>query len=179
MDNEPVLVEEAPKGLPHLYSVIFHLLFKILAFLTFLFANLFWKNNFVMPFIFVVIFISFDFWTTKNITGRLLVGLRWWNEVQEDGTNVWIFESLEKEAFIHPIESKLFWGGLFISPLVWSIVGLSQLFTFAWNWAILCGLGVAMNGANVVGYIKCAREAKKKVQKMATEFMVKQAVNNI
>lgn len=24
---------------------------------------------------------------------RLLVGLRWWNEVKEDGTEVWIFES--------------------------------------------------------------------------------------
>ena len=24
---------------------------------------------------------------------RLLVGLRWWNEVKDDGENVWIFES--------------------------------------------------------------------------------------
>ena len=25
--------------------------------------------------------------------GRLLVGLRWWSEVQDDGSNKWVFES--------------------------------------------------------------------------------------
>ncbi len=30
---------------------------------------------------------------TKNVSGRLLVGLRWWNEVTDDGGN-WRFESL-------------------------------------------------------------------------------------
>ena len=25
--------------------------------------------------------------------GRLLVGLRWWNDVKDDGSNVWVFES--------------------------------------------------------------------------------------
>lgn len=24
-----------------------------------------------------------DFWITKNVTGRLLVGLRWWEEIDE------------------------------------------------------------------------------------------------
>ena len=28
-------------------------------------------------------------------SGRLLVGLRWWSYVREDGSNDWIFESLE------------------------------------------------------------------------------------
>jgi len=37
--------------------------------------------------------LAFDFWTVKNISGRLLVGLRWWNEINEDGTNSWLFES--------------------------------------------------------------------------------------
>jgi hypothetical protein len=31
----------------------------------------------------------------KNITGRLLVGLRWWSYVQENGQSEWVFESLE------------------------------------------------------------------------------------
>jgi hypothetical protein len=34
-----------------------------------------------------------DFWTVKNVSGRLLVGLRWWNEIKEDGESVWVFES--------------------------------------------------------------------------------------
>lgn len=29
----------------------------------------------------------------QNVSGRLLVGLRWWNQVDEDGKSHWIFES--------------------------------------------------------------------------------------
>ena len=36
-----------------------------------------------------------DFWTVKNVSGRLLVGLRWWNDVDEAGQNHWRFESFE------------------------------------------------------------------------------------
>ena len=43
--------------------------------------------------LYIVISVSqFDFWTVKNVSGRILVGLRWWNEVKEDQT-VWIFEA--------------------------------------------------------------------------------------
>lgn len=44
-------------------------------------------------FIFIVLFSAFDFWTVKNITGRLLVGLKWYSQAQEDGSEVWTFES--------------------------------------------------------------------------------------
>jgi hypothetical protein len=43
---------------------------------------------------------SADFYITKNISGRLLVGLRWWNEVKEDGTEVWIYESKNESNFL-------------------------------------------------------------------------------
>lgn len=33
----------------------------------------------ILTFIFVILLSSLDFWTVKNITGRLLVGLRWWS----------------------------------------------------------------------------------------------------
>lgn len=33
--------------------------------------------------------------TVQNVTGRLLVGLRWWNEVDENGQNHWVFESIQ------------------------------------------------------------------------------------
>ena len=34
----------------------------------------------------------------KNVSGRFLVGLRWWHEVQEDGSGEWRFESLDEEV---------------------------------------------------------------------------------
>lgn len=33
----------------------------------------------------VIVLSAFDFWTVKNVTGRLLVGLRWWSEPRVDG----------------------------------------------------------------------------------------------
>ena len=42
-------------------------------------------TNDVITFIIVMILSSLDFWTVKNVTGRLLVGLRWWSDYDEKG----------------------------------------------------------------------------------------------
>ena len=44
--------------------------------------------------------LSFDFWVVKNVTGRLLVGLRWWNYIDEDGKSQWMFEARKVKGFI-------------------------------------------------------------------------------
>ena len=46
---------------------------------------LFISDNFVLNFILIVALLSMDFWTIKNVSGRLLVGLRWWNHVSSSG----------------------------------------------------------------------------------------------
>ena len=40
-------------------------------------------NEEIATFISVIVCVSFDFWTVKNVTGRLLVNLRWWSEIDE------------------------------------------------------------------------------------------------
>lgn len=30
---------------------------------------------------------------SQNVTGRLMVGLRWWNQVDDDGRSHWVFEA--------------------------------------------------------------------------------------
>lgn len=72
--------------------VVFHLAFRILAIAVYLLCG--WLvRSFVTSFVIIVLLLSIDFWTVKNITGRLLVGLRWWNYVDEDGESHWVFES--------------------------------------------------------------------------------------
>ena len=39
----------------------------------------------VLLFILVTILSALDFWVVKNVTGRLLVGLRWWSDYDEKG----------------------------------------------------------------------------------------------
>lgn len=41
----------------------------------------------------MVVLLALDFWTVRNVSGRVLVGLRFWNQVDEDGTSFWVFES--------------------------------------------------------------------------------------
>lgn len=80
------------RGLKHPITAFFHLFFKTLAILAYMFGGLF-SVGFVNLFIVCILLLAFDFWTVKNVSGRLMVGLRWWSEVQEDGTTVWRYES--------------------------------------------------------------------------------------
>ena len=72
--------------------MLFHVVFRILAVVVYLLCGWF-SDSFVTSFVVIVVLLSIDFWTVKNISGRLLVGLRWWNYVDEDGESHWVFES--------------------------------------------------------------------------------------
>ena len=50
-------------------------------------------GNEILAFVFIVVFSAMDFWTVKNVTGRILVNLRWWSEIDEVGHEKWVFES--------------------------------------------------------------------------------------
>lgn len=47
------------------------------------------------------------FYTIKYLlTGRLLVGLRWWNYVDDDGKSHWVFESRQVTLTIFKYANK-------------------------------------------------------------------------
>jgi hypothetical protein len=48
-----------------------------------------------MLFILVTLMSAFDFYMVKNISGRLLIGMRWWSEIDDNGKEKWNFESHE------------------------------------------------------------------------------------
>ena len=67
-------------------------MYNLLTSVRFILLNIFIPND-AMVYLVVILLSSFDFWICKNISGRVLVGLRWWNEVKPDGNEVWIYES--------------------------------------------------------------------------------------
>jgi hypothetical protein len=98
-DENPKNQEQKSVGLTDLIRNSAHpticlltITFKILAILAFILLDIFVSSE-AIAYLVVIILGSMDFWITKNISGRILVGLRWWNEVKEDGQEVWIFES--------------------------------------------------------------------------------------
>ncbi|KAK4690644.1 hypothetical protein P7C71_g6192, partial [Lecanoromycetidae sp. Uapishka_2] len=57
------------------------------------------SKNFVLVFIITMLLLAADFYYSKNIAGRRLVGLRWWNEVDTStGDSHWVFESQDRSA---------------------------------------------------------------------------------
>lgn len=91
-NSEPIDFTNFLQHATHPFIVFFTLLFKATAIISFLLLKIFKVSD---PLIFIIVTIcsAFDFWYVKNVSGRFLVGLRWENEVKEDGTEIWIFES--------------------------------------------------------------------------------------
>eukprot|EP00271_Cylindrocystis_brebissonii_P010540 TRINITY_DN26747_c0_g1_i1.p1 TRINITY_DN26747_c0_g1~~TRINITY_DN26747_c0_g1_i1.p1 ORF type:complete len:182 (-),score=32.09 TRINITY_DN26747_c0_g1_i1:446-991(-) len=159
----------------HPRLVFFHLFFKAVALLFYMFG---WITTagFIVHFVICVLFIAFDFWVVKNVSGRILVGLRWWNETDENGENIWRFESLEKSELerLSKPDSWLFWWTLYLVPAVWVLLGVISIirFTFeTWNYLLIVAVAVALGGSNIYGFTKCRSDAKKQIQQFATQTM--------
>eukprot|EP01112_Ceratiomyxa_fruticulosa_P007356 TRINITY_DN1905_c0_g1_i1.p1 TRINITY_DN1905_c0_g1~~TRINITY_DN1905_c0_g1_i1.p1 ORF type:complete len:215 (-),score=43.73 TRINITY_DN1905_c0_g1_i1:64-708(-) len=166
---------DKPQGKRHPIAWFFHLFFKVSAILVYLFFPGLLGVGFVTSFVIVIMLLAFDFWTVKNVTGRLLVGLRWWNEVREDGTNVWIFESLNDKSTLHTEETVMFWITLFALPAVWVVLAITTLFDP--RWLLVCVVAVLMYGANIIGYLKCAKDARKKAKGYVQSYIMKKAID--
>ena len=87
----------------------------------------------------------------KNVSGRLLVGLRWWNNVKEDGTNEWIFESLDDMSGIGALDSRIFWWTLYLTPSVWAVFCFVSILKFDLQWCVMCVVAMTLSGANIYG----------------------------
>jgi hypothetical protein len=142
----------------HPVAAFFHLFFKIAALFCYLFLT-FFTSNFVLVFVTCILLLSFDFWTVKNITGRLLVGLRWWNEIQPDGTSVWRFESKEDRNDIDIIDSYVFWIALYAHPLIWLLLSITCFIGMKFQWFMIILFALVLGISNLIGYFKCQRDA--------------------
>lgn len=96
----------------------------------------------VLIFIITILLLAADFYYLKNIAGRRLVGLRWWNEVNpENGESHWVFESSDPAVkVINATDSRFFWIGLYSQPLFWIGLAILAIFKFAFIWLTLVGM---------------------------------------
>ncbi|KAL7979353.1 hypothetical protein Chor_015377 [Crotalus horridus] len=130
---------------------------KVSAIVTYLFCDWFSKS-FIACFLIILLLLSFDFWSVKNVTGRLLVGLRWWNQIDEDGKSHWVFEAKKGSSAVLPpteVEARIFWLGLIICPVIWILFFFSTLFSLKLKWLALVVTGICLQMANLYGYIHC------------------------
>ncbi|XP_068932794.1 Golgi apparatus membrane protein TVP23 homolog C isoform X2 [Petaurus breviceps papuanus] len=123
----------------HPVASFFHLFFRIGAIIVYLLCELL-SSSFIACMVTIILLLSCDFWTVKNITGRLMVGLRWWNHIDDDGKSHWVFEarkeSKQQKRTSSEAESRIFWLGLISCPVMWVIFAFSALFSFKLKWLI-------------------------------------------
>lgn len=108
----------------------------------------------MLGFILVILCCVADFWIVKNVSGRLLVGLRWWSEIKDDGTEEWLFESLDIKNS-SGMDSFIFWIVLYLSPLVWGFLTVVAALNFRLYGVTLTLVAFFMCFTNLLGYMKC------------------------
>jgi len=114
-----------------------------------------------------------------------MVGLRWWNDISDDGKSVWRFESLpEKDKDrIDRVESLIFWITIILEPLFWIACFILCLLKLPpkLDWAVLVFIAIVLSAVNFGGYVKCARGARTAIRraarKKATEVAVKAVID--
>jgi hypothetical protein len=72
-----------------------------------------------------VLFVLIDFWFTKNVNGRRLIGLRWYFGEDDQGIERFMFETRINSEYMNAINSKLFW----IVQIIYIIVPIVELST--------------------------------------------------
>lgn len=152
-------------------TCMFHVLFKGLAIMTYLFGGIVEHSlNFITVTVCCILLLAVDFWVVKNITGRLLVGLRWWAQVDLDAADGsdetrWIFESKENVK-LNSFDQTWFWTTLYATPAVWIVFFIIGIMKLNFGWLITVSIGIALNCANVYGYWRCSKDQKTKFQQM-------------
>ncbi|KAM6155922.1 Golgi apparatus membrane protein TVP23 homolog A [Rhynchocyon petersi] len=157
----------------HPLATFFHLFFRVSAIVTYVCCDWF-SRSFVGCFVTVLLLLSLDFWSVKNVTGRLMVGLRWWNQIDEDGKSHWMFEA--RKVSSHNIaateaEARIFWLGLIICPMIWVVFFFSTLFSLKLKWLALVIAGISLQAANLYGYILCKMGGESDIGKVTSSFL--------
>lgn len=152
------------------FALIGHFFFRIAAILIYFFCTWF-TYSFVVPFVLVLISISFDFWFVKNISGRVLVGLRWSSYTDEEGQTRWHFDSRPSPSepadgvsltrrelayrALQANDARLFWAALVATPVIWGVFLLAAVFSLHFRWALVSGISLGMSAVNLYGFLRC------------------------
>ncbi|KAG9564150.1 golgi apparatus membrane protein tvp23, partial [Aureobasidium melanogenum] len=140
----------------HPITLLCFLGFRLSSLLTYLFG-LYFSENYVLIFIITIILLAIDFYYLKNIAGRRLVGLRWWNEVNaQSGDGNWVFESADPDTRqINATDKRFFWLALYSQPVSWVALGIVAIFRLHFIWLSLVVIAIVLAVTNTLAFSRC------------------------
>ncbi|KAF1975354.1 golgi apparatus membrane protein-like protein tvp23 [Bimuria novae-zelandiae CBS 107.79] len=140
----------------HPITLLTFLCFRISSLLTYLFGLRLFTSNFVLIFIITILLLAADFYYLKNIAGRRLVGLRWWNEVDTStGDSRWVFESAGEGREINATDKRFFWIALYAQPVLWVLLAIVALVGLEFIWLTLVVIALVLTLTNALAYSRC------------------------
>ncbi|XP_075880450.1 Golgi apparatus membrane protein TVP23 homolog B-like [Nelusetta ayraudi] len=167
-DDDSVVLKRSK--LRHPLASFFHVFFRSSAILVYLLCDIF-NGSFIPSMVAIILLLSCDFWTVKNVSGRLLVGLRWWNQIDEDGKSHWVFESKKTgKLTTSGAESRIFWLGLVVCPIFWVVFMFSTIFSLKIKWLAVVIMGLVLQWANLYGYVRCKVGGRSNLQTLAKNY---------
>lgn len=167
----PTTFMERIRQSSHPFCLVCYMVFRLAPIFEYVFGTLFiglitQKNQFIFHFILVILMVCMDFWNLKNIAGRLLVGLRWWNETTPvsgrpgEFENVWVFELADPLRYINPIDSYMFWMLLYAVPVAWGVLGILALIKLQFLYLLLVVVALLLSCTNAMAFTKCDKFGK-------------------
>ncbi|KAI5466175.1 hypothetical protein BGZ63DRAFT_125025 [Mariannaea sp. PMI_226] len=137
----------------HPITLLTFLAFRISSVLIY-FLGLWVIHSMIMIFIITILLLAADFYYLKNIAGRRLVGLRWWNEVDpQTGDSHWVFESSEPGTkVISPTDSRFFWLALYVQPMLWVLMFILALVRLQFLWLPLVIIALVLTIMNTLAF---------------------------
>ncbi|KAK0389662.1 hypothetical protein NLU13_3237 [Sarocladium strictum] len=140
----------------HPITLLTFLAFRISSVLVY-FLGLWILRSMIMIFIITILLLAADFYYLKNIAGRRLVGLRWWNEVDpQTGESKWVFESSEPGTkTINATDSRFFWLALYVQPVLWVVMAILALVRLQLLWLPLVIIALVLTIMNTLAFSRC------------------------
>ncbi|KAJ7281759.1 Golgi apparatus membrane protein TVP23 [Mycena rebaudengoi] len=155
----------------HPLALFFLFLFRTAAIAVYLLSG-FVTDNYVLSTVGVVVLLAMDFWNCRNVAGRTLVGLRFWNQVDEDGESYWVFESRDPSRPANPVDSRMFWIAIYVFPLLWVALFIVSLLRFRLSSVLFFFLvltsclssssALVFNVTNAIGFTYADRDSKQR-----------------
>ncbi|KAI1166514.1 hypothetical protein F5B18DRAFT_51739 [Nemania serpens] len=141
----------------HPITLLTFLAFRISSLLVYLFGLIIFTDSMVLVFIITILLLAADFYYLKNIAGRRLVGLRWWNEVDAStGDSQWVFESSEPGTkVVNATDSRFFWLAMYSQPILWIALAILAIAGFNFIWLPLVAIALVLTITNTLAFSRC------------------------
>ncbi|KAF9036410.1 Golgi apparatus membrane protein TVP23 [Hymenopellis radicata] len=156
----------------HPLALLMLYLFRIAAILVYILCG-FFTENYVLSTVVVVVLLAADFYNTRNVAGRTLVGLRFWNQVDDDGESYWVFESRDPaRGAANKVDEKMFWIALYVFPCLWSALLIVSFLKLSISFIPIVILALVFNLTNAIGFTYADRDAKQRwANNLSSSFM--------